>query len=189
MDAINWPIFCTSGDSPQAFVACWERCYSFDKERGDFYQTNRDLPLTDEQIMNWFVWKNGGPLAAKKKQTVRRNFTAKGVSATPPSEDELSAFLNGPGGAVWRIFWLHLQHPRFPIYDQHVHRAMAFLKTGKCHEIPGHNPTKIETYLESYRQFFARFAGIPPRRVDRALWSFGRFLKSSYGVLLTSPAA
>ena len=76
------------------------------------------------------------------------------------STETLQEFLNRPGGAIWRIFWLHLQHPeQFPIYDQHVHRAMAFMLKWpeEKREIPVHNPTKVRNYLEVYRPFFARF--------------------------------
>jgi hypothetical protein len=82
-----------------------------------------------------------------------------------------------------------MQHPRhFPIYDQHVHRAMAFMRKwpeAKL-EIPADNPTKVRSYLEVYRPFFFdHFAACDPRKADRALWSFGRFLNSEYGVMVS----
>jgi len=48
-------------------------------------------------------------------------------------------------------------------------------------EIPIHGPTKVRAYLEEYRPFFDRFAGCERRQVDRALWSFGKFLTTKYG--------
>lgn len=104
--------------------------------------------------------------------------------------EALAAFLDRSGGAIWRIFWLHLQHPtHFPIYDQHVHRAMAFLLKRPTLELPVGNPQKVRSYLEHYRQFFRRFHEFPCRQADRAPWAFGRFLGSDYGPLLTTPAA
>jgi hypothetical protein len=47
-------------------------------------------------------------------------------------------------------------------------------------EIPASNPTKVRTYLADYRTFFARFDGCNHRQVDRALWSFGRFIRTEY---------
>ena len=35
------------------------------------------------------------------------------------------------GGTIWRIFWLHLQHPQhFPIYDQHGHAGIEAASRG-----------------------------------------------------------
>ena len=99
----------------------------------------------------------------------------------------MQKFLNRPGGAIWRIFWLHLQHPRhFPIYDQHVHRAMAFTLKWPDLEIPEQNPAKVRTYLAVYREFFARFKDCDHRQADRALWTFGRFLRTEYARLFHS---
>jgi hypothetical protein len=95
--------------------------------------------------------------------------------------EALTTFLNRPGGAIWRIFWLHLQHPkRFPIYDQHVHRAMAYMldRPNEQREIPARHKAKVDFYLREYCPFFASFDGCEKRQVDRALWTFGRFLKT-----------
>jgi hypothetical protein len=73
---------------------------------------------------------------------------------------------------------------RYPIYDQHVHRAMAFMQGGHEWEIPYYNPTKVRSYLGSYVPFFDSFAPIERRRVDRALWAFGKFLATPYGEAL-----
>ena len=93
-------------------------------------------------------------------------------------------------GQFGEYFWLHLQHPsRFPIYDQHVHRAMAFILAWKNIEIPNHNPQKIRAYLDNYLPFFQRFAEVPHRQADRGLWTFGKFLKSKYNNMVTSASA
>ena len=187
MDAISWPVLGISHVKPSHFVRFWEQLYSGYDE--DFYQENIGQTLTEERIAKWFVWKNGTPLSADKTQTIRRYFSPDEYIGHDADADTLTAFLNRPGGAIWRIFWLHLQHHRhFPIYDQHVHRAMAFLLKWSDHEIPANNPTKVRNYLEVFRPFFKRFNGCDRRQVDRALWSFGRFLKSEYGRIVTSPA-
>jgi hypothetical protein len=145
----------------------------------DFYQENIGQPLTEERIARWFVWKNGTPLSAKKIKAIRRYLSPDEHIDQAASTEALQQFLNRPGGAIWRIFWLHLQHPQhFPIYDQHVHRAMAFMLAWPNLEIPDHNPAKVRIYLDDYRAFFARFEGYNHREVDRALWSFGRFLRT-----------
>ena len=181
---MTWPILHAATGTPDAFVAFWERCYTgYDEE---FYRANIGQPLTEDRIAEWFRWKNGTPLSAKKKKAIIRFASADERLASDAGDEAVAAFLNRPGGAVWRIFWLHLQHPaRFPIYDQHVHRAMAFLSGWDDLELPAGNAANVRRYLGNYRPFFGRFRTCDLRQADRALWSFGRFLKSSYGRVLT----
>ncbi len=54
--------------------------------------------------------------------------------------------------------------------------------------IPDDNPKKVRMYLEFYRPFFDRFGDCDPRQVDRAFWSFGRFLSLEYSGIVTSPS-
>lgn len=183
MKEVTWPIPSFHHVSLSEFISFWDQLYSGYDEA--FYQENIGQPLTEERIQKWFAWKNGRSLSKKKIQAVSRyGAPEERIDANADSE-ALFAFLNRPGGTIWRIFWLHLQHPsQFPIYDQHVHRAMAALCEWPKLEISAVNKTKVRTYLEDYRPFFARFQDHNPRQVDRALWSFGRFLASAYGKLL-----
>jgi hypothetical protein len=176
MNTAAWPIFGVSLTSDREFVRFWDRLYTGYNE--EVYQRNIRRPLTAEQIEALFVWKNGGPLSTKKRRSIRPYLSGGERIGRDAAADELRRFLTKPGGTVWRVFWLHLQHPeRYPIYDQHVHRAMAFLLGWDDLEIPSGGSAKVRAYLESYLQFFDRFAGCNRRQVDRALWSFGRFLK------------
>jgi hypothetical protein len=188
MEGTSWPIFGVRHVSRKGFVRFWERLYSGYDE--DFYQENIGQPLTEERIARWFIWKNGTPLSAKKLKAIRRYFSPEEHIGHEAGADTLREFLNRPGGAIWRIFWLHLQHPQhFPIYDQHVHRAMAFMSKLSDLEVPAHDPAKVRTYLNDYRVFFARFGDCDHRQVDRALWSFGRFLRTEYArILVSSPS-
>jgi hypothetical protein len=185
VDTINCPILGVRQVTSKDFVRFWEQLYSGYSE--DFYQEHIGQPLTEEQqIADWFAWKNGTPLSAKKAQTIRRFLSPEERIGHDANADKLAEFLNRPGGAIWRIFWLHLQHPRhFPIYDRHVHRAMAFMLKWDSLEISVSNPAKIRNYLEVYRPFFDRFDDSNRRQADRALWAFGRFLKSQYGHIIT----
>jgi hypothetical protein len=195
MNAISWPVLGITQVTPKDFVRFWQKLYSGYDEK--FYQEHIGQPLTEDLIEKWFEWKNGKSLSALKKKTIRRYLRPEERISHDANADTLAAFLNLKGGAIWRIFWLHLQHPlHFPIYDQHVHRAMAFmLKWPEPNfAIPAHNPTKVRNYLEDFRPFFEvfrpfydRFDDYDRRQVDRALWSFGRFLKSKYGHTITSP--
>ncbi|QDU92646.1 DNA glycosylase family protein [Lignipirellula cremea] len=186
MNEKHWPILGVQHVARHAFVGFWERLYTgYDEE---FYQTNIGQPLTPERIADWFAWKNGRPLSAKKIRTIRRYLSLDERIDRDAGTEALQKFLNRPGGAIWRIFWLHLQHPEhFPIYDQHVHRAMAYLQGWPRLEIPRQNPAKVRAYLENYRAFFASFKDGNPRRADRALWSFGKFLRTEYAHVFREP--
>jgi len=165
----------------EAFVMFWSQRYQYTQEH--LYDNNIGFPPTIERILALFIWKNGTPLSALKQQSVRQNFVQRiDELKSIPLEENASDFLErfSAGGAIWRIFWLHCWQPnKFPIYDQHVHRAMTFIKTGKLEEIPVYDPRKIDSYIKRYMPFYSEFRGIDHREVDRALWSFGKFLNES----------
>ena len=164
----------------KAFVEFWAARYTgYDDE---FYDANVGQDLTESRILEWFIWKNGTPLSEAKRQSVLRNFVARrgelDLALNETAAQLLARF--SEGGAIWRIFWLHCCQPaRFPIYDQHVHRAMGFIQSGVPEEIPERDPQKIRAYLDLYMAFHAQFDGIPFRQVDKALWAFGKFLSEN----------
>ena len=63
---------------------------------------------------------------------------------------------------------------------------MTFMLGWEETEISGKARTKIRTYLGDYRPFFRRFFRYPSRQVDRALWAFGKFLKSHESLMKLS---
>jgi hypothetical protein len=163
------------------FIEFWSLRYAYPGE--NLYNDNIGRELTEERILALFEWKNGTPLSSRKRTSVLSNFVERRTElerfqANQQAEDFLAHFSDG--GAIWRIFWLHSWQPvRFPIYDQHVHRAMAFIETGEVEEIPPHDPRKIDSYISRYLPFHATFNGIDGRSVDKALWAFGKFLKEA----------
>ena len=166
----------------EAFVAFWSDRYPGGDD--DFYDRNVGQELTEERILGWFEWKNGTPLSARKRNSVLTNFVARRCELAMILPDETPAQILqrfSDGGAIWRIFWLHCWQPaRFPIYDQHVHRAMRFIQDGvrkkEDLQIPEKDPDKIQAYIDQYIPFHARFDGLPHRKVDKALWAFGKFI-------------
>lgn len=165
----------------ETFVEFWSDRYTgYDDE---FYEANVGQELTEERILQWFEWKNGTPLSELKRNSVLKNYVARRselatIAADEPPARTLARFSDG--GAIWRIFWLHCWRPeRFPIYDQHVHRAMRFLEAGMIEEIPAKDPDKIRAYVGEYMPFHAQFNGLPQRTVDKALWAFGKFISAN----------
>ena len=173
--------------NPQVFVDFWSGRYHYVEEY--LYAENIGQDLTEQRILDLFRWKNGRRLSARKRDSVIRNFANRvGELAEIQPNENARAFLNHfpEGGAIWRVFWLHCWQPAmFPIYDQHVHRAMAFIQGGEPEEIPTYDPRKIDSYIERYLPFSATFGELNARSVDKALWSFGKFLKeASFPILL-----
>jgi hypothetical protein len=57
---------------------------------------------------------------------------------------------------------------------------MTFIKERPPEEIAGWSDRKkINAYLDEYVPFFDSFGFHGPRKVDRALWVLGRFIKST----------
>lgn len=182
------------------FVRFWEKRYFEGSDRvyttEKLYTTNINRPHHSvETLTELFKWKFGVFFFALKIRTaLEHNFLSNTDKARelPPdvsAEDFLQKrFPNG--GAISRIFWLHCWHPNdFPIYDQHVHRAMVFIRDGRVDELNNYtDDEKIKRYLQCYVPFFKQFAvglpfdpeldGVPGRKADRALVTFGSRLKS-----------
>ncbi|MGA9851714.1 MAG: hypothetical protein WBR15_02135 [Gammaproteobacteria bacterium] len=164
------------------FVEFWSPRYRYPEE--NLYEENIGRELTQRRILDLYRWKNGTRLSARKRDSVLHNFVRRRREL---AHLELTEYVNvllrdifTDGGAIWRIFWLHCwQSLRFPIYDQHVHRAMTFIQTGVAMEISNYDPRTINSYITSYMPFHATFAGIDGRDVDKALWAFGKFIKVS----------
>lgn len=175
---MRFMVFRAEPASPADFVSFWAARYDY--PHYDVYKSNIGV-LTRGALMNLFVWKNGRPLSEAKKKSVQRNYLGRLNHVQRLGDIEGKGFLDAfpRGGAIWRIFWLHCcHHRRFPIFDQHVHRAMVFLQEGSRDELDQHpDREKIDLYLNQYLFFFAQFADLDSLKVDQALWTFGRFIK------------
>jgi hypothetical protein len=64
----------------------------------------------------------------------------------------------------------------WPIFDQHTYRAMRFMVTGKIEELSGRKAVIYAAYQGKYIPH-VRGLGADWRKIDRALYSFGQFLK------------
>lgn len=192
---------CQLVEAPRAaFVAFWARQYEDDLE--NLYDANIHVkPFTDDAIRKLFEWKNGSKLSDRKEKSVERNFISKkdhesvkraidfpSVASLEEARTFASQFLAEDfpeGGEIWRIFWLHCCNQRFPIYDQHVHRAMVFIEEGRIEDLERFAERKIDQYLRRYLPFYRRFEE-NERDVDKALHTFGRLLQMWPGLIPTT---
>lgn len=169
--SLAWP---SEGD----FLDHWSAAYNYPD--AELYDPNIGKPLTEQRLWELFRWKNGGAISAGKRASIVANYPVE------PPPDPAARYLNpqAPGGAIWNIFYLHCLDPeRWPIYDQHAHRAMVWLQDRCIDELPMQATRKAKaTVYSSYQGRFipflrAHFLETDLRRIDRALFSFGRLLK------------
>ena len=166
------------------FIDFWAGAYQDPRE--DLYTGNIG-ELTRGAVKDLYAWKRGhdefGQIPRRQRESIERNFLSrlpelKRLPRNRNPEDVLRLF--SKGGAIYRIFFLHIWQPRkYPIYDQNVHRAMCFIKHAPLGELPATDKARVKTYLEEYVPFYNLFPARPHRKVDKALWSFGRFMASS----------
>jgi hypothetical protein len=173
--------------SLRQFVKFWAERYLSSYEH--LYTNNINGPHTPDGLCALFKWKIGNKLFANKLPLLKRCFIDRRSDAekfvekldTHEPSEFARRFLDHfkEGGAIWRIFWLHCWATRFPIYDQHVHRAMTFIKdNGQMEELGKYShEKKIQLYLDRYLPFFDEFREMDGRTVDMALWRFGKSLK------------
>jgi len=173
----NFPILSLKNVTESDFIEFWSAWYPTNNE--PVYQANIGKPLTKKRLLTLFKWKNNGPIAKHKLESIYRNYI--NTKPVPPAHDDLHAiksFITQPGGAIWRIFWLHCYNPtQYPIFDQHVYRAMRRLEVGHAEEIPTTNTAKARAYVVQYLPFHATFKYKNAKKIDEALWSYGKYLK------------
>ncbi len=162
------------------FINFWKRLYKYSEP--ELYNENIYVKeKSDQTLLNLFQWKNGRKLSTKKMKSITNNyFQYKEKFPLHPNEDFISSELKKPGGAIWRIFWLHCNYPNLlPMYDQHVHRAMGFSINLDNFEIPKTDSEKVGSYLTVYRPFVSHFKnfGFSLKEIDMALFAFGKFIK------------
>lgn len=170
------------------FVEFWG-CRYFDPNDIKIYEKHIGGPHTAQSLHKLFRWKFGHFHESKSDEVNRhfinrRNRAAALVKnlANRPRREFAAEFLRtfGTGGAIRRIFWLHCWNNDFPLYDQHVHRAMThILNNGRTEELAkAKEPEQIDLYLDRYLPFFDAFPVLRSRMVDKALWQFGKALKT-----------
>ena len=126
-------IYRAEPSDPEAFVAFWAARYADPREH--LYVTNIGKPLTADRVRALFVWKNGGKLSSRKRESVERNYVSRIDELSEiDRETTVAEFLDrfSNGGAIWRLFWLHCWQPRrYPIFDQHVWRTKQYFTWDK----------------------------------------------------------
>ena len=177
------------------FISFWSERYKYKLESK--YSENIAVWKNDKtnyRLMHLFVWKNGMNFEnhKNKKLSFQNNIISnldivKQLPFNFKIEDylELSEFKNWEN-IVWKVFLLHcLNHTKFPIYDQHVHRAFDFIKNnGNIKKTEFYYSTykiseKLEFYTNEYIPFVIELktkSKLDFKQIDEALVTFGKFL-------------
>jgi len=166
---LSFQITCPTLDQ---FVNHWASKYFYPSEYR--YDSNIGKSLTEKSRLELFEWKNGSSISKKKLDSITKNYP---LNFEGKQEQR---YLNHKesGGAIWNIFYLHcLEHRKWPIFDQHTFRAMRYIQTGLITEIGNTNKQKYESYKNEYLPFAQSLGNIEHRKLDKALFTFGQFLK------------
>lgn len=164
------------------FINFWSQKYHYPLE--EKYTTNIGEPFTKDRITNLFIWKNGRNLSFQKHISINNNYISylENLPNLNNKNDGRDYFEQLNGGIIWNFFWLHcLNRNLFPIFDQHTYRACKFITNNFIHEISElDNNNKSNFYFSNYIEFFEQFIDNENRRVDKALFMYGKFLKKWY---------
>lgn len=149
------------------FVNFWKKFYDGTTYSEEKYRN----AINRMNVIELFEWKNGMPLSAQKKKTVK--FLKNKINEFNNNEISYEEFWKVlKGGIVWNIFALHIaNHKKYPIFDKYTCMTFIFIKDKKIEPKP---EVSKEVY-EEYRNFVLRL-GINLRDIDKAFWAFGKFI-------------
>jgi hypothetical protein len=163
-----------------------------DMSTNDFESVVRNR-ITIIDIQNLYKWKNGMKLSVLKQKSLDTKIKAKLtiINTFKKSETiDLEAFQIEFKNitAVWKIFLLHIIKPnKYPIYDQHIHRAFLFIHNEDWSKITNTMSVqaKEQFYFERYLQFVEAQNIKDLKRLDEAFFAFSQFLNTrNYATLL-----
>lgn len=178
----KYPIIKHVGSVTQ-FIDCWSKYYNAYSDEIYFSHINNDL-LSENDIRELFVWKNGMKLSDLKSHSIETKVISKLMVINTLRKtdkldfDTISANFKDVS-AIWKIFLMHIINPaEFPIFDQHVYRAMRYIKTNQIEELRNNDQIKLRIYENEYLVFYRDLSSEinDYRKLDKALWAFGKFL-------------
>ena len=192
---MNLQKFNFEGCSLDEFIEFWQKIYGSNQYSDKTYHENINYssPLSEENIQELIEWKveniPGSHEDFKEKSKKHLPKINQFRNRSDISESDLEEFWKEvaskvvDSGMVFKGFLLHLASPKeFPIIDRHVMRAKIYLESGEIREDVDISRKDLDDYKE-YREFFSEIknkARKNEREIDKALWSFGKFLKSIF---------
>ncbi len=114
------------------FINSWSKLYSFSNE-AIYSKSIVKETLSKTDIQNLYKWKNGMKLSVLKQKSLDSKIKEKlAIINTFKRNDNIDVEVFKIEfkmvSVVWKIFLLHIIKPnKYPIYDQHIHRAFLFI--------------------------------------------------------------
>lgn len=175
------------------FINSWSKLYSYSNE-AIYNKSIEKVVFTKTDIQNLYKWKNGMKLSELKQKSLNTKITSKLtiINAFKKSDNlNLEDFQKEfkEVSAVWKIFLLHIIKPtKFPIYDQHIHRAFLFINNEDWTNISNSSITdkaKEKFYFNTYLPYIESQNIDDLKKLDEAFFAFGQFLNTrNYSKLL-----
>ena len=184
---------CNKATDLNSFISAWSKLYSYSNE-AIYNKSIVKETLTNTDIQNLYKWKNGMKLSVLKQKSLDTKITSKLSIINALKNDanlDIEYFKNQFRNisAVWKIFLLHIIEPnKYPIYDQHIHRAFLFIHKENWSNISNtsiNNKAKEQFYFERYLPFIESQNIKDLKKLDEAFFAFGQFLNTrNYSTLL-----
>ena len=194
---MNYPKIKTANtESLNDFITFWSKQYHYPKLDKLYPKSIDKEEFEEDDIFELYKWKNGMKLSDAKKKSINKNIISELPAINNFKKQEklvLEAFKTTfkNVSAVWKIFLLHIIKPKkYPIYDQHIHRAYLYVNNAKEWENLSEtisDKKKEEFYFGTYLEFIeANKNEIESlKKLDEAFFAFGQFLKTrKYSTLL-----
>ncbi len=171
----------------KSFLDFWSSMYFYKLENVYNSRIGKEI-FEEEDLLNFYIWKNGSVLSKLKQKSLEEKIIANinhineaKLNKSYTFNDHIEKYKDI--SAVWSIFLLHLIHPsKFPIYDQHIHRAFVFITGIDDYRKIDEKATdrhKFKFYSEKYLPFIEEnLKDFDLKKIDEAFFSFGQFLKT-----------
>jgi len=181
--SLTFPVLTkTQTGSLEEFISFWSRLYAYDNAA--LYDKIHHKVLSEKDIKDLYQWKNGMKLSEAKEQSLNTKIIKKIKiinSLRAITEIDLGYFLKEfkEVSVVWKVFLLHIISPnRYPIYDQHIHRAYRFMHNEASDGISAsmNETTKLKFYFEEYYPFVKESKIKDLKKMDEAFFAFGQFI-------------
>ena len=191
--SLNLPILTNKqSGSLQGFISFWSKLYVYDN--AVLYERIHNTTLSENDLKDLYKWKNGMKLSQAKEKSLNTKIISKidvVNNLRAASNFDLEYFLKEfkQVSVVWKVFLLHILKPnRFPIYDQHVHRAYRFINNQSSNGIKAsmNESVKLKFYFEEYYPFVRQSKITDLKKMDEAFFAFGQFINIGNQKMLAS---
>lgn len=178
--------------SLQEFISFWSKLYVYDN--AVLYERIHNTTLSENDLKDLYKWKNGMKLSQAKEKSLNTKIISKIEivnNLRAASNLDLEYFLKEfkQVSVVWKVFLLHILKPnRFPIYDQHVHRAYRFINNQSSDSIKAsmNESVKLKFYFEEYYPFVRESKITDLKKMDETFFAFGQFINIGNQKMLAS---